>query len=89
MTRSLIDIIFDGPPGHTAGRFVEVENGNGRSINTGEWFQRSDKFWVLRFYLPNLIRQPAREGTWEDIGCYIPRTCQAGCGDPPQDWHLS
>ena len=40
-------IVFDGPPGQAAGRFVEVENADGRSINAGEWRQRSDGLWEL------------------------------------------
>jgi len=43
-----IDIVFDGPPSHEAGRFVEVENPEGASINAGEWVQRPDGYWVLR-----------------------------------------
>jgi hypothetical protein len=42
------DIVFDGPPGHEAGRFVEVEDGAGRSINAGEWIKRDDGLWALR-----------------------------------------
>jgi hypothetical protein len=43
-----IDIVFDGPPGHESGRFVEVEDGHGHSINAGEWLERVDGLWVLR-----------------------------------------
>jgi hypothetical protein len=47
-----IDIVFDGPPGPEAGRFVEVEDENRRSISVGEWLQRPgdnvDGNWVLR-----------------------------------------
>lgn len=32
-----IHIIFDGPPGPEAGRFVEVENEKRESIRVGEW----------------------------------------------------
>lgn len=28
-----VDIVFDGPPGPESGRFVEVENEHGRSVN--------------------------------------------------------
>src|SRR3977135_1164738 len=31
-----------------AGRFVEVENGEGKSIRFGQWMQRADGYWVLR-----------------------------------------
>ena len=44
-----IDIVFDGPPGPEAGRFVEVENAQGQSIRFGEWVQRPDGYWALRF----------------------------------------
>ena len=44
-----VDIVFDGPPGQQAGRFVEVENSDGQSIKFGEWIQRKDGYWVLRF----------------------------------------
>ena len=45
---SYIDIVFDGPPSHESGRFVEVENSEGRSIKFGEWVLRDDGFWALR-----------------------------------------
>ena len=45
---SAINIIFDGPPGPEAGRFVEVENDAGESISIGEWSEREDGFWSLR-----------------------------------------
>lgn len=44
-----VDIVFDGPPGPEGGRFVEVENDSGQSIRFGEWFQRPDGYWVIRF----------------------------------------
>lgn len=30
-----IDVVFDGPPSHESGRFVEVEDAAGRSISVG------------------------------------------------------
>lgn len=47
MTKT-VDIVFDGPPGPVAGRFVEVEDSNAESINVGEWVERDDGFWALR-----------------------------------------
>ena len=47
-----IDIVFDGPPGHVTGRFVEVENSAGASISFGEWVHRHDGYWVIRFPTP-------------------------------------
>lgn len=43
-----IDIVFDGPPSHESGRFVEVEDDAGRSICFARWVQREDGYWVIR-----------------------------------------
>lgn len=66
-----IDIVFDGPPGPTPGRFVEVEDADGKSIRVGEWVQRDDFYWVLRLPDPDEI---ARLRQWvEDLqsGMYV------------------
>lgn len=42
-----INIIFDGAPGQQSGRFVEVEDENGKSINAGKWVERKDGLWAL------------------------------------------
>ncbi len=47
-----IDIVFDGPPAHESGRFVEVENKKGASVSVGEWIERADGYWVLRIAIP-------------------------------------
>ena len=52
MDVDFVDIVFDGPPGPESGRFVEVENSQGKSISFGEWKVRADGCWVLR--IPNL-----------------------------------
>ena len=43
-----INIIFDGPPGHDSGFFVEVETDDGKSVNAGKWIERDDGLWALR-----------------------------------------
>lgn len=43
-----INIIFDGPPSHESGRFIEVETDDGKSINAGEWIDKQDGTWALR-----------------------------------------
>ena len=43
-----INIIFDGPPSHESGRFVEVEDDDGNAISAGEWIDRGDGYWALR-----------------------------------------
>lgn len=45
----MLNVIFDGPPGPVAGRFVEVENDAGESVRM-EWTERPDGYWALRFY---------------------------------------
>lgn len=46
-----IDVVFDGPPGPEAGRFVEVEDASGKSIRVGEWVEDGD-LWRLRISQP-------------------------------------
>jgi len=53
--RDVIDIVFDGPPGHEAGRFVEIESPPGRSVRYGEWIMRENGYWVLRIDFPSLL----------------------------------
>ena len=43
-----IRVIFDGPPAHESGRFIEVENENGHSISAGKWVQTTG-YWMLVF----------------------------------------
>ena len=45
-----IDIVFDGPPSHESGRFIEVENEQGQSIKVGEWIkpELENGYWRLR-----------------------------------------
>ena len=43
-----VDVLFDGPPGPTPGRFVEVETLDGRSVNVGQWLDHGDGTWALR-----------------------------------------
>ena len=43
-----INIVFDGPPSHESGRFIEVENLDGASIKAGEWIQLDSERWALQ-----------------------------------------
>ena len=52
MEKRLVNIVFDGPPGNEAGRFVEVENENGHSISFGEWIEYQQGYWALTFENP-------------------------------------
>jgi len=51
-----INIIFDGPPSHEAGRFVEAETDDGRSINVGQWIERGDGLWALRITDDDVVK---------------------------------
>lgn len=42
-----LNIIFDGAPGATSGRFVEVEDETGKSVNVGTWSERENGMWAL------------------------------------------
>jgi hypothetical protein len=69
MTTKAINIVFDGPPGPEAGRFVEVETDDGESIKIGEWGERPDGLWALRKMPPLVPRQikalaPERRRRW-------------------------
>lgn len=50
---ALVWVIFDGPPSHESGRFVEVEDGHGRSAKAGEWSKdpRQEGWWKLGPFL--------------------------------------
>ena len=51
-----IDIVFDGPPSHESGRFVEVEDADGKNISIGEWIEtEGGRYWVLRFPDPRVL----------------------------------
>lgn len=70
---TFVDIVFDGPPGPEAGRFVEVENDKGESITLGNWRQRDDGYWVLRIYKGHTHAA----GTM--IGKHIDECARCGC----------
>ena len=45
--RKAVHVVFDGMPGPEGPRFIECEDGNGRSIRAGEWRLREDGFCEL------------------------------------------
>ena len=53
---NFLQIVFDGPPGPEAGRFVEVEDSTGRSIRLGEWVKREDGLWALRITAVDVLQ---------------------------------
>lgn len=52
MSGRFVDVVFDGPPGHDGGRFIEVEDESGASISIGEWVDRGDGYFALRIPIP-------------------------------------
>lgn len=43
-----LDIVFDGPPEHDAGRLVEIEDSTGAGVSIGTWMERPNGHWALR-----------------------------------------
>lgn len=65
-----INVIFDGPPSHESGRFVEVENDHGESIRAGEWIKRDDGYWALRFdEIPQQAINHTHDARGDDPDC--------------------
>ena len=54
MPTKAIDIVFDGPPGPEGPRFVEVEYHQRYAVWIGEWIDRGDGYWALRFTAEDL-----------------------------------
>lgn len=55
-----IDVVFDELPGPQGGRFIEVEDETGASINFGTWVERPDGYAALRI-------EKGETGTWAAI----------------------
>ena len=49
-----LDVVFDGPPAHESGRFVECEV-DGKGVSAGKWVEDGE-FWRLRLEVsPSII----------------------------------
>jgi hypothetical protein len=72
-----LDVLFDGPPSHEAGRFVECESPAGTGVKAGEWIDRGDGYWALRIDIA-AIRAEARRAAIEE--------CAKLCED---EWRVS
>jgi hypothetical protein len=57
----IVHVVFDGPPGPFAGRFVEVETPDGKGISIGRWIERDDGYWALEIDV--IPKSAAREDT--------------------------
>lgn len=55
-----LHVVFDGPPGPVAGRFVETENADGQGVGVGRWEERG-KYWHL--ILPGRLAPEAPEAS--------------------------
>ena len=77
---TFIDVVFDGPPGPEAGRFVEVEDASGKSVKFGEWVHQEDGYWALRF--PS--SQPEPSGELEALPWLV--QYRGLNGNSPGDW---
>ena len=70
-----LHIVFDGPPSHESGRFVEVETPDGKSVRAGRWEQRGD-FWHL--ILPGRIKEAVPEEVEATLAMLDTLRSQAG-----------
>lgn len=78
----MIRIIFDGPPGPTAGRFVEVENEKGESISVGEWKQ-DGQLWALEIGESTESQDPREKSPHQQRVEEFMRNAQQDIGDAP------
>lgn len=70
--QTTIDIVFDGPPGPVAGRFIETETPDGKGVGLGEWIDRGDGTWALRLLVPSeTIRTAGHAPKTEVFYCWM------------------
>lgn len=80
LSRETVDVLFDGPPSHESGRFVECEDGQGKSIRAGEWSQRGE-YWVLSIPTHAADARALRERIERAISILTPRGPQMDSDD--------
>ena len=71
----IVHVVFDGPPGPVAGRFIEVETPDGKGLSVGRWIERDDGYWALEIDV--IPKEPAR-GDTERPGWDNSRPCDCG-----------
>ena len=51
-------VVFDGPPNHDSGRFVEVETADGKSVVNADfpWTEHGDYWHLGPFFTANQLR---------------------------------
>ncbi len=60
------DIVFDSPPAHESGRFIEVEDAKGAGVSLGEWVERPDGYWALRLRHDRLVDYVGRRPVFRE-----------------------
>ncbi|MES2904568.1 MAG: hypothetical protein V4696_10320 [Pseudomonadota bacterium] len=63
----MLHFVFDGPPGPEAGRFIECETPDGRSVRAGEWHKREDGYWELRVPIASMPKHSGDTTTVERV----------------------
>lgn len=79
---SYIDIVFDGPPGPESGRFVEVEDETGKSIDAGEWLESLDGFHRLRIPMQHSESEQSLGEFWASTNPETNKLNLSHTGDP-------
>jgi hypothetical protein len=84
VAKGTIRIVFDGPPGPEAGRFVEVEDESGKSVSVGEWSQEGD-YWYLTIKSPANQKYEQRiNQLQEELGLKLAACSCAAIMDTPE-----
>ena len=77
-TLDFIDVVCDGSPGPTGGRFVAVEAPPGTPVEIGEWVYRDDGLVALR--IPLRLKINRIEKIYEEA---LETLLEATDGEPP------
>lgn len=63
-----LDIVFRGEPGPGCACFIEAEDGEGHSIDAGEWIEQEDGIWILRLTGESIRRAAMVRKWWKERG---------------------
>ena len=66
LNSEFVDVVFDGPPSHESGRFVECEGPGEVGTRVGEWIDRENGLWALRIPLSQPLGVAALRGQYRD-----------------------
>jgi hypothetical protein len=89
--------VFDGPPGHVSGRFVEVEDDAGTSVASigtseglvlGGWKQEGD-LWILSIHAAPSTERAALRAALVEAQRALENLTHAGCPGDCNEWSVA